>query len=46
MNARKLILSVFLLAFAVSLAGCGDTWRGARKDTGDNLDKASDVVKP
>jgi len=38
---------------AVALAGCGDTWRGAKKDTGENLqstgqaiEKAGTAVKP
>ena len=26
-----------LAALALGLAACGDTWRGAVKDTGDNL---------
>ncbi|WP_316979606.1 hypothetical protein [Shumkonia mesophila] len=42
---RRIIVSLFLLSFAASVAGCGDTWRGMRQDTSENLDKASDAVK-
>ncbi len=42
---RRIVLSLFLLSFAASLAACGDTWRGMRQDTSENLDKASDAVK-
>lgn len=42
---RRIILSVFILSFAASLSACGDTWRGARQDTSENLEKASDAVK-
>ena len=42
---RRIIVSVFLLSFAAGLAACGDTWRGARQDTSENLDKASDAVR-
>jgi len=46
------ILWVVLL-LPVLLAACGDTWRGARQDTGQNveatgkaLEKAGEAVKP
>lgn len=42
---RRIILSVFLLGLVTSLAACGDTWRGMRQDTSENLDEASDAVK-
>ena len=34
---RRLVLSLFILTSAAALAACGDTWRGVKKDTGDNL---------
>ena len=50
---RKLIASLFVLSMAVGMSACGDTWRGAKEDTGDNLqstgnalEKAGDKVKP
>lgn len=34
---RFLIVTVMALSVATGLAACGDTWRGVKKDTGDNL---------
>lgn len=42
---RRIILSLLALSFAAGVAACGDTWRGMRQDTSENLDKASDAVK-
>jgi predicted small secreted protein len=44
-SPRRLILSVFLLSFATALAGCGDTWRGVKKDTGENMEKTGNAVE-
>jgi hypothetical protein len=44
MSLRRLILSVFILSFATALADCGDTWRGVKKDTGENMEKSGDAV--
>lgn len=50
---RRITISLFLLSFVSALGACGDTWRGAKKDTGENLQKtgqaierAGDNVKP
>jgi len=46
MKARQgLIVSVLLFAIAVVATGCGDTWRGVKKDTGENLEKAGETVQ-
>tara|TARA_R110001606_G_scaffold39648_1_gene109108 strand:- start:975 stop:1133 length:159 start_codon:yes stop_codon:yes gene_type:complete len=42
---RRLITSIFILAFATGLAACGDTWRGAKKDTGDNLEATGEALE-
>ena len=42
---RRIILSLLALPFAASIAACGDTWRGMRQDTSENLDKASDAAR-
>lgn len=41
---RRLITSLFILSFAAGLAACGDTWRGAKKDTGDNLEATGEAI--
>jgi predicted small secreted protein len=42
---RKLILVVSAALIATSLAACGDTWRGAKKDTGDNLQSTGQALE-
>ena len=41
---RNLFGSIFLFAFAVSVAGCDDTWRGIKRDTGENLEKTGEAL--
>ena len=40
---------VRMLAVAVlmagSLAACGDTWRGLKQDTGENLEKSGEAME-
>jgi predicted small secreted protein len=33
------------LALGLSLAACGDTWQGLKKDTGDNLEAVGSTVE-
>lgn len=49
---RWMLLAAMLLTLP-ALVACGDTWRGLKQDTGDNLEatgsaieKAGDKVKP
>lgn len=44
-SPRRLIVSLFLLCFTTALAGCGDTWRGAKEDTGENLQTTGDAMQ-
>lgn len=37
------VLSVILLSGV--LFGCGDTWRGFKKDTGENLEKTGEAIE-
>ena len=41
---RKAGGALMVLAVAAALGGCGDTWRGAKKDTGENLEKAGQAI--
>ncbi len=43
-HARRLFLALLLVAPAF-LAGCGDTWRGLKKDTGENLEKTGRAIE-
>lgn len=42
---RRIISVVFILGFAAGLSACGDTWQGAKKDTGDNLKSAGEALE-
>jgi predicted small secreted protein len=51
--SRKAILTLAALSVATLMSACGDTWHGAKKDTGENMnsvgssiDRAGDRVKP
>lgn len=43
-HSRRLLLALALSAPAL-LAGCGDTWRGLKKDTGENLEKTGRAIE-
>ncbi len=49
---RRILSLVFLTAFGLALAGCGDTWNGFKEDTGQNtaatgkaIQKAGDKIE-
>lgn len=44
-STHRILVSLFALFFAVSLASCGDTWRGLKKDTGENLQRSGEAVE-
>ena len=53
MKIRTCLHVLLALMLLGALAGCGDTWRGAKQDTGENLEstgeaigKAGEKVKP
>jgi len=37
MDMTSSIRAASLLVLTLALAACGDTWRGAKQDTGDNM---------
>lgn len=43
--ARRLIMALFVLSFTVALGACGDTWRGLKKDTGENMEKTGEAIE-
>lgn len=45
-NARSLFLALLgSLFLATTLAACGDTWRGAKEDTSDNLEATGEALE-
>ncbi|MCB1786721.1 MAG: entericidin EcnAB [Chromatiaceae bacterium] len=42
---KKLIVGATVALFTLVLAGCGDTWSGLKKDTGDNMEAAGKAVE-
>lgn len=43
--SRRLFALLSVIALAGSLAACGDTWQGLKKDTGENLEKTGEAIK-
>lgn len=41
---RKTCGLLMVLSLAAALGACGDTWRGAKKDTGENLESTGQAV--
>lgn len=41
---RRIIVSLFALSLVGAVAACGDTWRGVKKDTGDNVEKTGEAL--
>lgn len=42
---RRLVTSLFILSFAIGLSACGDTWRGVKKDTGENMEATGEAIE-
>lgn len=41
---RTLMSTLLALSFAAALSACGDTWRGVKQDTGDNLEATGEAI--
>ncbi|WP_337997718.1 hypothetical protein [Oleispirillum naphthae] len=41
---RRIIASLFFVVFVAGVAGCSDTWHGAKQDTGDNLRTTGNAI--
>jgi predicted small secreted protein len=45
-NARPLLLALLTSLFlATTLSACGDTWRGAKEDTSDNMKATGEALE-
>lgn len=42
---HKLVALLSVVLLSGSLAACGDTWRGVKKDTGDNLEATGEAIE-
>ena len=42
---RGLALVAMLMSMAASLVACGDTWRGLKEDTGQNMEKTGEAIE-
>jgi hypothetical protein len=43
--ARLLLVAVMLAGLGAALSACGDTWRGLKEDTGENLEKTGEAME-
>ena len=42
---RRLLASLLVVSFAIGLSACGDTWRGVKKDTGQNMESTGNAIE-
>ena len=42
---RGLVAMALLVSVTTALAACGDTWRGVKEDTGENMEKTGDAIE-
>lgn len=45
LKVRQATIAMLAAVLAVSVAACGDTWRGAKKDTRDNVKATGEGVE-
>jgi len=45
MKIERLLGWAAATLIAIALSGCGDTWSGLKKDTGENLEAAGDAIE-
>jgi predicted small secreted protein len=43
--ARLFLVAVMLAGAATALSACGDTWRGLKEDTGENLERSGEAME-
>ena len=42
---KYLVKLMLALSIVTTVAACGDTWRGAKEDTGENLEKTGEAIE-
>ena len=45
MKINRLLSWAVTSLIVITLTGCGDTWTGLKKDTGENLEAAGDAIE-
>ena len=45
MKINSLTAAFVSLLLAAALTGCGDTWSGLKKDTGDNVEATGEAIE-
>lgn len=45
LSFRRILAVASVLALATSVTACGDTWRGVKQDTGENLEKTGGAIE-
>jgi predicted small secreted protein len=45
MKLKTLLAAGAAALLALTLTGCGDTWSGLKKDTGDNVEAAGEAIE-
>jgi predicted small secreted protein len=45
LSFHRILAIASVLALATSVTACGDTWRGVKKDTGDNLETSGKALE-
>lgn len=44
-SIRAIAISLFVLSLGAGLAACNDSWKGAKKDTGENMESTGQAIE-
>jgi predicted small secreted protein len=45
MSSKKLLIAMMALLISLTTVGCGDTWRGLKKDASENIEAAGEAIE-